>query len=95
MRYTIAMLLLAITFTGWGQQHVDFRLRDLDNKEQTFAELKGENLTVIDFWATWCRPCLRAIPELNGIYDVYRDKGGQHNRDQLRRPTLCIKSDPP
>ncbi len=75
MRYTTVILLLAITFAGWGQQQVDFRLRDLDNKERTFSELKGENLTIVDFWATWCRPCLRAIPELNMIYDIYTDKG--------------------
>ncbi len=74
MRLAFITLLIAISFTGWAQE-LNFSLRDLENRERTFAGLKGENLTIIDFWATWCRPCLRAIPELNAIYDHYRDRG--------------------
>lgn len=53
----------------------DFKLKDLENNNKSFSELKGEKLTLIDFWATWCKPCLNAIPELNKIYDAYKDKG--------------------
>jgi len=53
----------------------NFQLKTLDNETRSFADLKGEKLTLIDFWATWCKPCLKAIPELNKIYDVYKSKG--------------------
>lgn len=77
MRLTILMLvvlLIAAPKISTGQK-INFSLYDLENRRLSFAELKGEKLTVIDFWATWCRPCLRAIPELNDIHDIYSEKG--------------------
>jgi thiol-disulfide isomerase/thioredoxin len=69
--FTISMLIVN------GQQVNNFRLNDLDNVSRSFTELKGEKITLIDFWATWCKPCNKAIPELNKIYDLYKDKGVQ------------------
>lgn len=53
----------------------NFQLKNLENQLKSFSELKGEKLTLIDFWATWCKPCNKAIPELNKIYGLYKDKG--------------------
>lgn len=58
-----------------AQKVADFRLLDSQNAMRSFLELKGEKLTVIDFWATWCKPCVKAIPELNTIYENYKEKG--------------------
>lgn len=58
-----------------AQQVRNFVLNDLQNKSQSFDDLKGEKLTILDFWATWCKPCNKAIPELNKIYLKYKDKG--------------------
>jgi len=58
-----------------AQKIADFRLQDSQNSMKSFLELKGEKLTVIDFWATWCKPCIKAIPELNIIYENYKEKG--------------------
>lgn len=58
-----------------AQSLKNFNLKDTQNTSQTYEKLKGEKLTVIDFWATWCKPCVKAIPELNTIYDQYKDKG--------------------
>jgi thiol-disulfide isomerase/thioredoxin len=58
-----------------AQNIKNFNLKDTQNTNHSFEELKGEKLTVIDFWATWCKPCLKAIPELNTIYDQFKDKG--------------------
>ena len=55
----------------------DFTLKDLDNKRVSFSEIKGEKITLIDFWATWCKPCARAIPELISLYEEYKEKGVQ------------------
>lgn len=73
------MILLAFTFfSGFGlnaQQVRNFVFNDLQNKAQSFDELKGEKLTLIDFWASWCKPCNKAIPELNKIYTANHKKG--------------------
>ncbi len=61
---------------GLNAQTVNnFRLKDISNTSRSFDELKGEKLTIIDFWASWCKPCNKAIPELNKIYQTYKDKG--------------------
>ena len=58
-----------------AQQLPEFSIIDTNNNFQSFEDLKGDKLTLFDFWATWCKPCRKAIPELNKIYSEYQDKG--------------------
>lgn len=53
---------------------VDFELSDLQSRGVRFSELGGE-LVLLDFWGTWCGPCLRSIPKLNEIHDRYSGAG--------------------
>jgi len=70
------MSLILLSINGLSAQTVnDFDFRDIENNTRTYSELKGEKLTLIDFWATWCAPCNKAIPELNKIYGSYKNKG--------------------
>lgn len=50
-------------------------LKDIEGNVRSFEELKGERLTVIDFWATWCAPCKRALPELNELALQFGERG--------------------
>jgi thiol-disulfide isomerase/thioredoxin len=73
---TIVITYTLFTSIGAAAQSVrSFELKDINNSIRSYTELKGEKLTLIDFWATWCKPCNVAIPELNKIYDLYQDKG--------------------
>jgi thiol-disulfide isomerase/thioredoxin len=74
---TLLFLAFALfSCTSISAQNVkNFQLKDLENKTRNYNELKGDKLTLIDFWATWCAPCYKAIPELNIIYDQYKAKG--------------------
>lgn len=76
MKTLVMITLLFFPYTVTYAQNVrNFQLRDLGNVQRSFEELKGERLTLIDFWASWCGPCLKSIPELNSIYEIYKDQG--------------------
>lgn len=49
-------------------------LRDVDDKPQTLASYKGRVL-VVNFWASWCGPCVAEMPELVQLHDTYQSKG--------------------
>lgn len=50
----------------------DFKFTDLDGKAVTPATLAGK-VTVLDFWATWCRPCRQTLPLLQKVYEKFKD----------------------
>lgn len=71
MRRLITLfLLLAVQGAAWAE---DLVLRDTAGKEHVLASLKGK-FVVVNFWATWCPPCLEEIPELIRFHDVHQDK---------------------
>ncbi|MCK4308146.1 TlpA family protein disulfide reductase [candidate division WOR-3 bacterium] len=60
---------------GTNQKNpLDFTLKDLEGNEYTLSGQKGK-VVIIDFWATWCRPCLQSIPIFISLYDKYKDRG--------------------
>ena len=44
------------------------------NSEIDWEDLKGK-VVLLDFWATWCVPCVKKIPEVEKLYENYKDKG--------------------
>jgi cytochrome c biogenesis protein CcmG/thiol:disulfide interchange protein DsbE len=46
----------------------------LNSSALTLGELKGK-IVVLDFWATWCGPCIAAVPHTNELQAKYADKG--------------------
>jgi thiol-disulfide isomerase/thioredoxin len=51
----------------------DFSLEDLDGNIITLASLGGKNL-IINFWATWCPFCVDEMPDLQKLYENYKDE---------------------
>ena len=57
-----------------GMQAPDFTAPDPQGKQITLSEIKGK-VTIVDFWASWCKPCRIENPNLVKLYDKYHSKG--------------------
>jgi tetratricopeptide (TPR) repeat protein/thiol-disulfide isomerase/thioredoxin len=49
-----------------------FSLKDLDGKTISSTDLKGK-VVLINFWATWCKPCMEEMPEIVALRDKYKE----------------------
>jgi peroxiredoxin len=53
----------------------DFELPTLDGRSERLSDHLGREVVLIDFWATFCQPCLRAMPELDALYRRHQARG--------------------
>jgi peroxiredoxin len=52
----------------------DQTFKDLDGQPETMARWRG-SLVVVNFWATWCAPCVEEMPDLQRVHDEYAGRG--------------------
>jgi peroxiredoxin len=64
---------LALAGVGKGQKAPDFALPTLKGGKLSLASLRGK-VVVLDFWAQWCEPCKRELPELEKLSKAYAGK---------------------
>lgn len=57
-----------------ARQRADFTLTDLEGKSWTLSQLKGK-VVLVNFWATWCPPCRKEMPDLEALYNRYKGQG--------------------
>ena len=61
-------------YTREGEKALDFTVTLLNGEEFTLSEMEGQ-VVVLNFWATWCSPCVAELPELEQLAEEYADRG--------------------
>jgi len=56
------------------RQSSDFTLTDLQGGNWHLKDLQGK-VVLVNFWATWCPPCRKEMPDLQALYDKYKEQG--------------------
>ncbi|SKA12869.1 TlpA family protein disulfide reductase [Selenihalanaerobacter shriftii] len=57
-----------------GFRAPNFTLTNLDGKEVSLSDFRGEKVVFINFWATWCPPCRLEMPHMQEIYEEMQDR---------------------
>jgi len=57
-----------------GSEAPNISMKTPDGKELSLSDLRG-NIVLVDFWASWCRPCRKENPHVLKLYDKYKGKG--------------------
>lgn len=66
---------LGVILLMWGLSTAasGFELQDMDGHRQRLADYRGK-WVLVNFWATWCPPCLAEVPELVSLHNAHKDK---------------------
>lgn len=79
---TVSLTLLISSSLVWGMGSrvpvvgttvEDFQLTDLAGKQQSLSQYRGK-VVLVNFWATWCKPCTTEMPAMQAMYDKLRAK---------------------
>jgi peroxiredoxin len=63
------------TGTGPGDLAPDIKGTDMQGKAVSLQAVRGEKLTLVNFWATWCGPCITELPALQKLHEQMQKDG--------------------
>ncbi len=68
-----ALVGLALALGSTGAYPLDMPLTTVDGKQINLEQYRGQ-WVVVNYWATWCPPCIVEMPELQDFHDAHKDK---------------------
>lgn len=71
---TISVLGMGVRPPVIGSPAPDFQLTDLQGQTQSLSQYRGK-VVLLNFWATWCKPCVKEMPAMQNAYDDLRRQG--------------------
>ncbi len=73
MKKITLFLFLLISITLFADTIQDFTVKDISGKEINLYTYLEKGPVIIDFWATWCKPCLKELPKVEEIANKYKN----------------------
>ena len=67
-----ALLAACLLLTGFSAEAQEFAFKDTHGQEQRLSNYRGK-WVLVNFWATWCPPCLDEIPDLISLHNTHKD----------------------
>lgn len=71
--YRMLVLLMLLLAGPVRAEPVDFSLPDVSGEVRSLSEFRGK-WVIVNYWATWCPPCLEEIPDLVAFHEMRQDK---------------------
>ena len=71
--YLLVFIMALIAAAPSVAEEVDFTARDIEGKSVSLSDFRGK-WVIVNYWATWCPPCLDEIPELVSLHEENSDK---------------------
>jgi len=74
---TILIILLFSALTAQssvGQTFLETRVKNVNGQQSNILKESGESeIIVLDFWATWCKPCIKALPKIEALSEEFKE----------------------
>jgi cytochrome c biogenesis protein CcmG/thiol:disulfide interchange protein DsbE len=86
-------MLLSLSFAD-ERKAPDFRLKKVDGDDIQFADMLNRGPILVDFWATWCVPCLKEMGQFQKLYEKYHDRGFEILAISIDTPRSASKIKP-
>ena len=83
--FYLFLAFISLSIFSNAQTVDNFQLNTPDGQVKHYADLKGSKVTVLDFWATWCKPCVNSIPKLVKL-------SGEYSKDSVKFIGISLDS---